>query len=62
MHPQLQQEKTKVRLCSLMMSPFSLDFIKTELKYQHCFNLQVYSIYIAPLDGRTSILAYYRVI
>ena len=44
-------------MCSLVMSLFSRDYIKTEidqLKYRQCFNLQEYhSAWF--LDGRTSI-------
>ena len=56
-------------MCSLVMSPFSCEFIKMEidlLQYHKCFNLPTmdtvftyhgYSIHTAPFfDGRTSIL------
>ena len=38
-------------MCSLVMSLFSRDYIKTEidqLKYQKCFNLQEYNNHTAP--------------
>ena len=49
-------------MCSLVMSLFSHDYIKTEiylLKYQQCFNLLTsvqYSHSAWFLDGRASIL------
>ena len=45
-------------MCSLVMSLFSHDYIKTEIKYQQCFNLLTrvqYSHSAWFLDGRTSI-------
>ena len=50
-------------MCSLVMSPFSRDYMKTEidqLKYQQCFEwfTCVQNLHSAWfLDGRTSILA-----
>ena len=38
-------------MCSLVMSLFSRDYIKTEidqLKYQQCFNLQEYNNHTVP--------------
>ena len=49
-------------MCSLVMSPFSRDYMKTEIdqiKYQQCFNrfTRVQNSHSAWfLDGRTSIL------
>ena len=46
-------------MCSLVMSLFSRDYIKTEIKYQQCFNLLARVQYLHSawfLDGRTSIL------
>ena len=46
-------------MCSLVMSLFSSDYIKMEIKYQQCFNLLKkvqYSHRAWFLDGRTSIL------
>jgi len=50
-----------VTMCSLVMSLFLRDYIKTEtdLKYQQCFNLLTrvqYSHSAWFLDGRTSVL------
>ena len=39
---------------SLVMSPFSCDFIKTDVDYQQCFN----SHGARFLDGRTSLLVF----
>ena len=54
-------------MCSLVMSPFSRDYMKTEIdqiKYQQCFNLftRVQNSHNAWfLDGRTSILVFIQI-
>ena len=49
-------------MCSLVMSFFSRDYIKREIKYQQCFNMLARVQYLHSawfLDGRTSILVDY---